>query len=353
MMMIDIRSLPSSFFGFLALQALLALACFSAMLGLRLARRGAARFWIGPPILALALLPTVAAAGIAARQFRSVLAGTALTGSGGVAALAAGSAESLLPLAVGLLTTAALAGAGTLLTAAGSSKLQEVDAQGGRALAMLTPLATLATFAAAAWLVTTIEVVNADPHDAAAIRSRCYAAAWGVGTVAVLVLGLGVVGVRRAPRGAAPLAVKLVPLSALVLAGIAAMAGVAGIHAAVNRLAQIAIAATPTPPASGDRDPTAAPALPAGGSIPKPTKLKDVRPVYPDAARQARVEGAVVLECTIGPDGRVSHVRVRQSVPQLDEAASEAVRQWLYEPTLVNGAPVSVIMTVTVRFKLP
>ncbi len=60
----------------------------------------------------------------------------------------------------------------------------------------------------------------------------------------------------------------------------------------------------------------------------------------------------MILECTIGVDGRVEDVKVLRSVPLLDAAAVDAVRQWVYTPTLLNGVPVPVIMTVTVNFKL-
>ena len=69
-------------------------------------------------------------------------------------------------------------------------------------------------------------------------------------------------------------------------------------------------------------------------------------------ARSARVSGIVILEAVIGPDGRVTDVTVLRSVALLDEAAVEAVQQWEYTPTLLNGVPVPVIMTVTVNFTL-
>ena len=89
-----------------------------------------------------------------------------------------------------------------------------------------------------------------------------------------------------------------------------------------------------------------------GGSVKEPKKLKDVVPVYPEDAKAAGVQGVVILETTIGTDGKVSEVRVLRSVPMLDEAALEAVRKWEYTPTLLNGEPVSVLMTVTVSFVL-
>jgi protein TonB len=92
-------------------------------------------------------------------------------------------------------------------------------------------------------------------------------------------------------------------------------------------------------------------AVRVGGNIKEPTKIKNVNPAYPDIARQARVQGIVILECTISPQGRVTDVKVLRGIPLLDQAAVDAVKQWVYTPTLLNGVPVPVIMTVTVNFK--
>ena len=89
-----------------------------------------------------------------------------------------------------------------------------------------------------------------------------------------------------------------------------------------------------------------------GGQIKEPRKLKNVPPVYPDVAKQARIQGVVVLEATIDPSGRVDNVRVLRGIPMLNESAVDAVRKWTYSPTLLNGVPVPVIMTVTVNFTL-
>jgi protein TonB len=93
-------------------------------------------------------------------------------------------------------------------------------------------------------------------------------------------------------------------------------------------------------------------AVRVGGQIKEPKKLKDVKPVYPDIAKQARVQGVVILECTISPQGKVTDVKVLRGIPLLDAAAIDAVKQWVYTPTLLNGVPVPVIMTVTVNFRL-
>jgi len=75
-----------------------------------------------------------------------------------------------------------------------------------------------------------------------------------------------------------------------------------------------------------------------------------VRPVYPPIAREAGVAGVVVLEVRIGTDGRVEEGHVLRSIPLLDQAALDAVKQWEFVPTLMNGAPVPIMMTVTVNF---
>ena len=102
--------------------------------------------------------------------------------------------------------------------------------------------------------------------------------------------------------------------------------------------------ATPPPEPSGP--------VRVGGKIKAPTKVSNVPPVYPEVAKQARVQGVVVLEATISPSGEVSNVRVVNGIPLLNDAAMTAVRQWRYTPTLLNGVPVPVIMTVTVNFRL-
>ena len=97
---------------------------------------------------------------------------------------------------------------------------------------------------------------------------------------------------------------------------------------------------------------TADGAVRVGGNIRQPTKIKDVRPVYPPIAQTARVSGVVIVEARIEGDGRVSQARVLRSIPLLDQAALDAVTQWEFQPTLMNGVPVPVIMTLTVNFTL-
>ncbi len=88
----------------------------------------------------------------------------------------------------------------------------------------------------------------------------------------------------------------------------------------------------------------------AGGAAPKIIKM--VGPVYPEVARQSRVEGTVILEATTDIYGRIQNVKVLRSIPLLDQAAIDAVRQWVYEPAVIDGKPQSVSFTVTVVFTL-
>jgi periplasmic protein TonB len=89
-----------------------------------------------------------------------------------------------------------------------------------------------------------------------------------------------------------------------------------------------------------------------GGHVVAPKRLAYVQPGYPTIAQSSRIEGRVVIEAIVGPTGDVTSLRVVQSVPFLNEAALAAVRQWKYTPTLLNGVPVSIILTVSVDFKL-
>jgi TonB family protein len=91
-----------------------------------------------------------------------------------------------------------------------------------------------------------------------------------------------------------------------------------------------------------------------GGNIRVPRKLVDVRPVYPPSMRAAGRDGIVPIEAIIGRDGTVTSVRVlsAQVHPDFAIAAVDAVRQWRFSPVLLNGAPVEVVMTVKVDFRL-
>ena len=107
----------------------------------------------------------------------------------------------------------------------------------------------------------------------------------------------------------------------------------------------------PPPPPPADLFNGQAP-IRVGGNVKPPVKTRDVKPEYPAAARDAGVQGVVILEVTIGPAGDIVEGRILRGVPLLDGPALDAVRQWQFAPTQLNGVPVPVIMTVTVNFTL-
>lgn len=98
--------------------------------------------------------------------------------------------------------------------------------------------------------------------------------------------------------------------------------------------------------------PQAAPAtVRVGGDVKPPIKTKNVPPVYPPIAHQNHIQGVVILDITIGTDGKVKDTKTLRSPNSLlENAAITAVRAWEYKPTEVDGKPVQVIMTVPVNF---
>jgi protein TonB len=116
---------------------------------------------------------------------------------------------------------------------------------------------------------------------------------------------------------------------------------VLGVTSAVPVLAKTAV-----PPPAAPQKAHAAPVV-AGGNL-----IHDVKPQYPPQARQARIEGTVVLLAVIGKDGSVRDVQVKSGSPLLAQAAIEAVKQWRYKPYLLNGQPVEVDTQITINFTL-
>jgi TonB family protein len=89
-----------------------------------------------------------------------------------------------------------------------------------------------------------------------------------------------------------------------------------------------------------------------GGPIKEPRKVKHANPVYPPDALLARMQGLVLLDCTISPEGHITNVEVLSGEPRFVKPAVDAVRQWVYTPTLLDEVAVPVIMTITVNFRL-
>jgi protein TonB len=89
-----------------------------------------------------------------------------------------------------------------------------------------------------------------------------------------------------------------------------------------------------------------------GGDLSAPRLVRRVNPEYPAVARQAQIEGVVILEAVVDGRGRVEDVKVLRGHPLLDAAAMQAVREWRYEPLRLNGQPTPFVLTVTVSFRL-
>ena len=83
-----------------------------------------------------------------------------------------------------------------------------------------------------------------------------------------------------------------------------------------------------------------------------PEAITKSQPKYPEIARDANVDGTVLVQALVGKDGRVKDTRVVKSIPMLDAAAVEAVRAWVFKPALSNNKPVAVWVAVPVKFTL-
>jgi protein TonB len=103
----------------------------------------------------------------------------------------------------------------------------------------------------------------------------------------------------------------------------------------------------PPPPAPVIKEPVR-----VGGDLKTPALIERVEPDYPALAVRAQVQGVVILEAVVDRQGHVEDVRVLRSIPLLDKAAMDAVRQWRYSPLLLNGKPERFVLTVTVSFSL-
>jgi protein TonB len=108
----------------------------------------------------------------------------------------------------------------------------------------------------------------------------------------------------------------------------------------------------PPPPPSQHYQIDGQQALRVGGQIKTPRKIHHVDPIYPLEAKAEGVSGLIIMEVAIDTQGMVRSTFVKRSIPALDQAALDAVRQWRFEPTVHEGVAVPVLMTVTVNFTL-
>jgi protein TonB len=89
-----------------------------------------------------------------------------------------------------------------------------------------------------------------------------------------------------------------------------------------------------------------------GGNVQQANLIRKVQPVYPPLAKQARIQGVVRLNAIIGKDGTIQNLQLVSGHPMLVQSATEAVKQWVYKPTLLNDEPVEVITQIDVNFTL-
>jgi periplasmic protein TonB len=111
-----------------------------------------------------------------------------------------------------------------------------------------------------------------------------------------------------------------------------------------------AIAPPPPPPPPKPKAPAAP--IRVGGNVQQANLIKQPKPVYPPLAKAARVQGTVKFQATISKDGTIQNLQLLSGPPLLVQAAMQAVQQWQYKPTLLNGDPVEVITTIDVNFTL-
>jgi TonB family protein len=180
------------------------------------------------------------------------------------------------------------------------------------------------------------------------------------------------IGVAISAPGAATLAGQAAGQSVRIASGMSlpAAAGSAGAQPSAQGVLGGILSAAPSAPASGSggvlggvlasapaaRQSEDAPSEPqrirVGGNVQQAKLISQPKPIYPPLAKQARISGAVTFNVVVGTDGTVIGMEVVNGHPLLVNSAIEAVRQWVYQPTLLNGNPVEVFTQVVVNFAL-
>jgi protein TonB len=107
--------------------------------------------------------------------------------------------------------------------------------------------------------------------------------------------------------------------------------------------------APPPPPPPKPKTPSV---VRIGGQVAEANLIRKVQPVYPPLAKSARVQGTVEFTAVISKEGNIENLQLVRGHPLLVQAAKEAVLQWKYRPTLLNGQPVTVVTDIIVNFTL-
>jgi protein TonB len=111
-------------------------------------------------------------------------------------------------------------------------------------------------------------------------------------------------------------------------------------------------AAPPPPPVKEAPKPVTPKSVRVGGNVMAAKLVRQPKPTYPPLAKQARIQGTVRFNAVIGKDGTIQNLTLVSGHPLLIPSAQEAVRQWLYQPTTLNGEAVEVVTTIDVNFTL-
>jgi len=140
---------------------------------------------------------------------------------------------------------------------------------------------------------------------------------------------------------------ELAPPSSGVVGGVPG-----GVPGAAGGLGQLLNMPTAPPPPKPVEKPVTPQRIRVGGNVQAANLIRKVTPVYPPLAKQARVQGTVRFTAIIGKDGTIQNLQLVSGHPLLVAAAQEAVKQWQYKPTLLNGEPVEVVTQIDVNFTL-
>jgi periplasmic protein TonB len=117
-------------------------------------------------------------------------------------------------------------------------------------------------------------------------------------------------------------------------------------------IGSVPTAAPPPPPVVKEKPPPPPQRIRVGGNVQAANLIRKITPQYPPLAKQARVQGVVKFQAIIGKDGTIQNLQLLSGHPLLVPAATEAVKQWMYRPTLLNGEPVEVVTQIDVNFTL-
>jgi len=152
---------------------------------------------------------------------------------------------------------------------------------------------------------------------------------------------------REIPKQVAIIQEEIAPtVSAGVSGGIPSGLG------AIGGLGSISVAAPPPPPPPEVKQAQVTKQIRVGGNVQAANLIKKITPVYPALAKSARIQGTVRFTAIIGKDGTIQNLQLVSGHPMLVQSATEAVKQWIYKPTLLNDEPVEVITQIDVNFTL-